>query len=89
MDGHSGDIAAAVMIGAAIMLALVLSAKADALSAQPSQIIHELRQQQTGKQAKPLKRLARTPDQLSGAEQPQLPQHSAQRTASGAMFMRE
>ncbi len=54
MNGHSGDIAAAVMIGAAIMLALVLSAKADALSAQPSQIIHELRQQQTGKQAKPL-----------------------------------
>ncbi len=88
MNGHSGDIAAAVMIGAAIMLALVLSAKADALSAQPSQIIHELRQQQTGKQAKPLQRLARTPDQLSGAEQPQLPQHnSAQRTASGAMFM--
>jgi hypothetical protein len=39
MNGHSGDIAAAVMIGAAIMLALVLSAKADALSAQPSQII--------------------------------------------------
>ncbi len=64
MNGHSGDIAAAVMIGAAIMLALVLSAKADALSAQPSQIIHELRQQQTGKQAKPLQRLARTPDQF-------------------------
>jgi hypothetical protein len=39
MNGHSGDITAAVMIGAAIILALVLSAKADELSAQPSQII--------------------------------------------------
>ena len=39
MNEHSGDIAAAVMIGAAIILALMLLANADELSAQPSQII--------------------------------------------------